>query len=108
MAFSRHISLSINEIETEDSWFHFGNTEFVFSYVSFPYQLIQEEVLEVDESLLYSTQLWMSPEMHRHTRIIYGILELFGDLGGVFEFVMVSLVFLIEPFSKFDLNHQVS
>ena len=50
----------------------------------------------------------MSPEKLRHTRIIYGILDLFGDLGGVFEFVIVIFVFFIEPFSRFDFMKQAT
>ena len=39
--------------------------------------------------------------MSKHTRIVYGILDLFDELGGTFEFVIQLMAFFLLPYSRF-------
>ena len=63
-------------------------------------QLRQDIVDRVDPGLLFTAQLWMHPEGLKHTRQVYGILDLLGDLGGVTEVIMLAFGFFLYPIAE--------
>lgn len=46
------------------------------------------EIPEAEPGCLYRTVLWLYPEKQIHTRIVYNFLEMIGNLGGIYDFLI--------------------
>jgi len=53
------------------------------------------------------THITLEPEEVDHSRRIYGLLDFFGDLGGVLEIIMVSFGFFLFPISEHSFYMEV-
>ena len=67
---------------------------------------IPMEILHEIEPCLFSMVVFLTPETIGHTREVYNLLDLFGELGGVIEIFIISFGVVLYPISKhsFILN----
>ena len=56
------------------------------------------------ERILYTMDIGLANTKIVHQRSAYNILDLIGDLGGVFEIILFALSVFIGPFSEFSFN----
>ena len=54
----------------------------------------------VDPKVLYQCYVYLMNEQVKHTRAVYGLIDLLGDLGGVTEVVMIVFGFFLFPVSE--------
>jgi len=68
------------------------------------YDLSETEIYNTYKKLspnkIYEVHLQLQSQQVRNDRKVYSLLELIGDLGGVFEIIILTLNFLMLPISR--------
>ena len=88
-----------NNIETEDSFLSLGfNDEKQYTF----YDINEKRITEkpYTESIYFSAEIFMDETLIYHSRSVYGLLDLFGDIGGVLQFLQIISAFFIIPYNE--------
>ena len=90
------LTLSQHIFETEDSWFPLGQISLSGTFFT-PWK--NQETLnnpKVDPGSMFVLDVFMAPNVVYHTRQIYSLFDLLGDLGGVTQVISIifGLIFL--------------
>lgn len=88
-----------NNIETEDSFLSLGfNDEKEYTF----YDINEKRITEkpYSESIYFSAEIFMDETLIYHSRSVYGFLDLFGDIGGVLQFLQIISAFFIIPYNE--------
>ena len=55
---------------------------------------------KVAKGILFESYLWRQSESIKHVRVVYDLLMVLGDLGGVTEVIMICFGFFLYPISE--------
>ena len=97
-----YVYLRLNELETEDDLFQFGqethNREFydVKNTLKRPFSILSDQ----EKVTLTSAKLIFSAEALKHERRIYAFFDLIGDLGGVLEIATLIFGCILVPIAE--------
>ena len=79
------ITFKVNEIETEDDWFDFGQQN-NFEYYNLEKEIKQTKLIEAQSGkYLYISRYHYSEVITKHTRRIFNFFDMIGAMGGVLE-----------------------
>ena len=67
-----------------------------------------DQVKEVKPNLLYQSKLSLNSVKTINSRIVYGVLDLFSDIGGIFEFTFIFFGWIFFPLSKIQFYKAAS
>ena len=62
--------------------------------------LTRNKSSKVAKGILFESYLWRYSESIKHVRVVYDLLGVLGDLGGVTEVIMLFFGFFLEPISE--------
>lgn len=97
----QQIQLQKHNYNTQDSYWPFGQTSQGVFYQGYS-TVLQEYYSESEHQQLFRVRFRLMQEEVIHTRLVYGLLDVFGDLGGVSS-VLVSLFgAILLPISEFS------
>lgn len=99
-----HVFLQKNFIETYDHWFLqlFPSREDEFYRVG---RVLEDyKIKESNPGNLFTTFYWIHPEIILHEREVYYFVNLFEDLGGIIEIMIVAFSLVLLPISDFSFN----
>jgi hypothetical protein len=76
------LNLRQNHVTTEDSFLSLGiNSEKHYLFYDIDYKRLTEKPYN-DNDEYFSAEIFMDESIMAHHREVYGLLELFGDVGG--------------------------
>jgi len=55
---------------------------------------------KIAKGILFESYLWRQSESIKHVRVVYDLLGVLGDLGGVTEVIMLFFGFFLQPISE--------
>ena len=87
-------------VETQDEWMQLGQYTFKGYFYQIGKTVNRPTVKEVSPNSVYIVESVLLSEQIKHTRQIYGWLDLLGDLGGVTEVIMICFGFFLYPISE--------
>lgn len=61
----------------------------------------RHESKKMQPDLIYETNIYLTPLIQKHLRIVYGLTSLMSDLGGVMSLMISAFGIIFRPFSKF-------
>ena len=80
------INLAKNDVETEDALFHFGQLSFELTYFSVDeMKETKSYAPKMNKGLLFQNIYVFDQHSWQYKRVSYNVLDLIGDIGGVFE-----------------------
>lgn len=62
----------------------------------------------IDKLALYQCYVYLMKEQVKHTRAVYGLIDLLGDLGGVTEIIMILFGFILFQVSEHSFTIQAT
>ena len=96
-----NINIQYNAVTLEDSMFQLGQYE---SHHFYNFQsTMRQKAFDTsfqNKDIIYKTSMMLSEIAVSHSRQIYDIIDLLGDLGGVMEVLLFVFGFIFFPFSE--------
>lgn len=93
------INLARNDFETEDSFFDFGQNSHEGTFFQIDKFYSHEIIKEAKPNQIYIMTVYLSEKGLAHKRVVYNLLDVMGDIGGVFEITMIVFGFMFFPIS---------
>jgi hypothetical protein len=62
--------------------------------------LTRQKSPKISPGVLFESYIWRQGELIRHYRVVYDILGVLGDLGGVTEVIMLFFGFFLYPIAE--------
>ena len=88
-----------NFVETEDSFLSLGFNG-LKNYSFFDIDEINTYEKPAKNDILFSEEIFLDRNIIFHTRSVYGILDLFGDVGGVLGILQTIVAYLVAPYNE--------
>jgi hypothetical protein len=82
-------------IEFYDSKFQGGWPSLTGAFFTPGKVLTRNKSPKVAKGILFESYLWRHSESIKHTRVVYDLLMVLGDLGGVTEVIMIFFGFFL-------------
>lgn len=98
------IDIVKNEFFMEDDWFQIGQISKEGFYYNVHSQVMRRKFSEDVTGLLLEHNIYLNSAVVTHKRIIYDIVALLGDLGGVTEVIGLVLGIMLFPISESSYN----
>lgn len=95
------MTLRRHTITTEDDLLQLGQISRSETFYQINSLFKRNKVLGVKPGEIYNSDTFLQAETISHSRRIYGILDLLGDLGGVTEVLALCFGFMLFPLSEF-------
>ena len=93
------MNLRENSVETEDSFLSLGfNGQNEYTFFDVNDKSITEK--PYTDNIYFSAEVFIDETVIYHSRSIYGLLDLFGDIGGVLQVLQIFLAFFIVPYNE--------
>ena len=89
-------------METRDDLFQLGQS----TYSGFFYKIASKNAFQIPEKLnkdycggkcISKYTIRLDPQQHMHKRRIYDILDLFSDVGGVTQLLVIVFTIILQP-----------
>lgn len=96
-----------NEVELHDQWYNsFGYPTFEGHFYDTADNIYTNFLKQhgTVKDIYYNLFVQPQKEIKFHTREVYSILELIGDLGGVLEIFVLVFVFLVSPITEYSFT----
>ena len=102
-AFSRNM-VRVNELDDETSYINYGQ-EVSRQFINFNMKPneISSEINYPEKYKFFSVHFSLDQDIYKIERSTYDLLDLIGDIGGVFEFFSFALKALCLPFQTMRL-----
>lgn len=94
------IYLRKHAVETEDTWMKFGQISYTGTFYQIGKIIDRPEHIDKNDGVLLKTIAYLQAEEIVHTRKVYCLIDLLGDLGGVTEVIMLMFGFFLYPISE--------
>lgn len=94
------IYLRKHTVETEDTWMKFGQIAHEGTFYQIGKLINRPEHIDKNDGVLMKNIGYLQAEEISHTRKIYCLIDLLGDLGGVTEVIMLMFGFFLYPISE--------
>jgi hypothetical protein len=101
---SQYMELAKHEFFMEDDWFQIGQITKEGSYFGIETSSYKPKLAKQYPGLLIDYQLMLTNTVKTHRRVIYDIVALLGDLGGVTEVIMLVMGIILFPISESSYN----
>jgi len=95
-----------NEITLSDKWWYsIGFPSFTGSFYNMKYYESQTiNRIAFYQDFLYVLTILPTKYVENHTREVYSLLSLIGDIGGVLQVILLAFVSFMNPISKYSFN----
>ena len=106
LKYSSHFKLSMNlrenSVETEDSFLSLGfNGQNSYSFFDVnDKRLTEKPYIDLIDPIYFSAEIFIDETVIYHSRSVYGLLDLFGDIGGVLQVLQILSAFFIVPYNE--------
>ena len=106
---TEYLNLQLHQIETEDDFFQFGQTqEYQFFKVSSMNTQKLFETSHKNHNLVFNSVILLDQTGKIHTRKKYAFFDLLGDLGGVLEVILLAFGFVFNSIAYHSFLVQAS
>ena len=105
----QNVLLRKNTYELYDNWYEFlGYPTKSGQFYNFQESVGTTVLNRVGryQNILYNLAINPSDTELSHSRQVYTIIELFGDVGGVLEIFVLLFIFFVQPLTEFSLSIQ--
>lgn len=103
-----YLSMRQNYIETEDEFLQLGQYTYTGYFYDIGSKIVRNRRRYIDKKALYQCYVYLKNEQVKHTRAVYGLIDLLGDLGGVTEVIMLVFGFFLFPVSEHNFTIQAT
>jgi hypothetical protein len=96
------MNLRENSVETEDSFLSLGfNGQNSYSFFDVnDKRLTEKPYIDPTDPIYFSAEIFIDETVIYHSRSVYGLLDLFGDIGGVLQVLQILSAFFIVPYNE--------
>ena len=98
-----------NIISTTDTFFSLGfNGIQEFTFYDIEQVRIHDRPLKTSSGTFFSQEIFLDSNIIYHSRLVYGILDLFGDVGGLLGILTTFIGYFVAPYNETSFLFKVA